>query len=35
MNTTIDKYRKLTDMELLNRAKYDINMRAEMIVREV
>lgn len=35
MKTTIDQYNKLTDMELLNSAKYDINMRVEMIVREV
>ncbi len=35
MKITREKYNKLTDMELLNGAKYDINMRVEMIVREV
>lgn len=35
MKTTIDRYNKLTDMELLDGAKYDLNMRVEMIFREV
>ena len=33
--TTIDKYKKLKDMDLVNGAKYDINARVEMIIREV
>ena len=35
MRTTIDKYSKLRDMELINRAKYNLNDRAEMIIQEV
>jgi len=35
MNTTIDKYNKLRDMDLIEGAKYDINARVEMIFREV
>lgn len=35
MKTTIDKYRKLSDMDLVNGAKYDVNARVEMILREV
>lgn len=35
MKTTIDKYKKLKDMELIDGAKYDINARVEMIFREV
>ena len=35
MRTTIDKYNKLRDMELINRAKYSLNDRVEMIIQEV
>lgn len=35
MKTTVDKYKKLKDMDLVNGAKYDINARVEMIIREV
>lgn len=35
MRTTIDKYNKLKDMDLVNAARYDINARVEMIIREV
>ena len=35
MKTTIDKYKKLKDMDLIDSAKYDINARVEMIFREV
>jgi len=35
MKTTIDKYKKLKDMDLIEGAKYDINQRVEMIIREV
>lgn len=35
MKTTIDKYNKLKDMDLIDGAKYDINARVEMILREV
>ena len=35
MKTTIDKYKKLKDMDLIEGAKYDINARVEMIIREV
>ena len=35
MRTTIDKYNKLRDMDLINRAKYNLNDRVEMIIQEV
>ena len=35
MKTTIDKYNKLRDMDLIEGAKWDINQRVEMIFREV
>lgn len=35
MKITREKYEKLRDKELIDGAKYDINMRVEMIVREV
>lgn len=35
MRTTIDKYNKMKDMELVNTARYDLNARVEIIVREV
>lgn len=35
MKTTIDQYNKLTDMDLIDRSKYSLNDRVEMIVREV
>ena len=35
MKTTIDKYSRLRDMELINRAKYSLNDRVEMIIQEV
>ena len=35
MRTTIDKYNKLKDMDLINRAKYSLNDRVEMIIQEV
>ena len=35
MRTTIDKFNKLRDMELINRAKCSLNDRVEMIIQEV
>ena len=35
MKTTIDKFKKLTDMDLIDGSKWDINQRVEMIFREV
>ena len=35
MRTTIDKYNKLKDMDLINRSKYNLNDRVEMIIQEV
>ena len=35
MKITADKYNKLRDMELINRAKYSLNDRVEMIIQEV
>ena len=35
MRTTIEKYNQLRDMQLINRAKYNLNDRVEMIVQEV
>ena len=35
MNITREKYNKLRDMELINRAKYSLNDRVEMIIQEV
>ena len=35
MKTTIDKYSKLRDMELMNASKYDINARVSIIIQEV
>ena len=35
MRTTIDRYKKLKDMDLINRAKYNLNDRVEMIIQEV
>ena len=35
MKITREKYEKLRDKELSDGAKYDINMRVAMIVREV
>lgn len=35
MKTTIDKYRNLKDMDLINAARYDINARVCLIIQEV
>ena len=35
MRTTIDKYSKLRDMELINASKYDINAIVSIIIQEV
>ena len=35
MRTTIDKYIKLKDMELVNAARYDLNARVCLIIQEV
>ena len=35
MKITKEKYNKLKDMDLINRAKYSLNDRVEMIVQEV
>lgn len=35
MQTTLDRYNKLCDMELIQKAKYDINARVELIIQEV
>ena len=35
MKTTIDKYNRLRDMELMNASKYDINARVSIIIQEV
>ena len=35
MNITREKYNKLKDMDLINRAKYSLNDRVEMIIQEV
>ena len=35
MRTTIDKYSRLRDMELMNASKYDINARVSIIIQEV
>ena len=35
MRTTVEKYNKLKDMELINRSKYNLNDRVEMIIQEV
>lgn len=35
MKITKEKYQKLRDMDLIDRAKYSLNDRVEMIVQEV
>lgn len=35
MKTTVDKYNKLCDMNIINKWNYDINARVEMIIQEV
>ena len=35
MKITQEKYSKLKNMDLINRAKYNLNDRVEMIVQEV
>ena len=35
MRTTVDRYNKLRDMELMNASKYDINARVSIIIQEV
>lgn len=35
MKITKEKYQKLSDMDLIDRAKYSLNDRVEMIVQEV
>jgi hypothetical protein len=35
MKTTVEKYNKLCDANIIDRAKYDINARVEMIIQEV
>ena len=35
MKITQEKYQKMKEMDLIEGAKYDINARVEMIIREV
>ena len=35
MKITQEKYNKLKDMDLINRSKYSLNDRVEMIIQEV
>ena len=35
MKITQEKFNKLRDMDLINRAKYNLNDRVEMIIQEV
>ena len=35
MKITKQKFNKLRDMDLINRAKYNLNDRVEMIIQEV
>lgn len=35
MNTTVEKYNKLCDMNIINRQNYDINSRISIIIQEV
>ena len=35
MKITKQKYNQLKDMDLINRAKYNLNDRVEMIIQEV
>lgn len=35
MKTTLEKYNKLCDMELIQKSRYDINARVDMIIQEV
>lgn len=35
MKITQERYNKLREMELINRAKYSLNDRIEMIIQEV
>ena len=35
MKITKEKYNKLKNMDLINRAKYNLNDRVEMIIQEV
>lgn len=35
MRTTVDRYNKMKEMELVNTARYDLNARVEILVREV
>ena len=35
MKIAKEKYNKLKDMDLINRAKYSLNDRVEMIIQEV
>ena len=35
MKTTQEKYNRLKNMDLINRAKYNLNDRVEMIIQEV
>ena len=35
MKITQEKYNKLRNMDLINRAKYNLNDRVEMIIQEV
>lgn len=35
MQTTLDKYNKLSDMELLQKSRYDINARIDIILADI
>ena len=35
MQTTLDKYNKLCDMELIQKSKYDINARIDIILADI
>ena len=35
MRTTIDKYNKLCDMDLIQKSKYDINARIDLILADI
>ena len=35
MNTTLERYNKLCDMELVQKSKYDINARIDIILADI
>lgn len=35
MKTTVEKYKKLCDMNIINKQNYDINSRISIIIQEV